>query len=266
MVILIVVVVCANYAYYFSIHHEYANNIHSILDFVKELYGGTNLCTYYLWLYLGFLICLPLLQEIAKRRALLPYSAILYVVIVQLLPLLELRFSWPSFNLKAYGGFFAVYYICPLIGYWLESSEEIFTRKILLGVNGLAVISFALNTWIGFWSWNVYGTTWLLLPTVLSACMFYDAKYFSRSGACARLCEKRFYPALEKVILALSPQTLGTFLLSGVLMWKVFPVYTYLQATTSATFAALGWVLVSMLFCQAVTAVLRLIPFMKKLL
>lgn len=266
MVILIVVVVCANYAYYFSIHHEYANNIHSILDFVKELYGGTNLCTYYLWLYLGFLICLPLLREIAKKRELIVYTAVIYLVLQEILPVFELRFGWASFNLRAYGGIFALYYLCPLVGYWIDTAERTFTQRGLWTAIGLAVFSLLANTWIGLWSWKTLESTWLLMPLVLSACLFYFAKYFSHSSACAHLCQKRFYPALEKVILALSPQTLGVFLLSGVLMWKVFPVYTHLQATASGTFAALVWVLASMLFCQAVTAVLRLIPFMKKLL
>lgn len=266
MVILIVVVLCANYAYFSSIHHEYTQNIHSFVDFLKEAYGGTNLCTYYLWLYLGFLICLPLLREIAKKRELIVYAAVIYLVLQEILPAFELRFGWTSFNLKAYGGVFAIYYICPLVGYWLATSETIFTKKNLAFSVFAAVVSLATNIWIAVWAWQANGYTWVITPLVLSACLFYFAKYFSRSNACARLCQKRFYPALEKGILALSPQTLGAFLLSGVLMWKVFPVYTYLQATASGTLAALVWVLAGMLLCQAVTAVLRLIPFMKKLL
>lgn len=266
MVILIVLTASANGVYFLHIHHEYAQNIHSFLDFVKELYAGTNLCTYYLWLYLGFLICVPLLQEVVKKRELIPYAVVLYVVLMELLPVFELRFGWPPFNLRAYGGIFAIYYICPVLGYWIDTSENIFTRKYLAWAAGMFLVSFAFNVWIAVWAWNAQGITWVLTPVVLPACLFYAAKYSSMSGAGEKLCQKRFYPPLEKAVLSLAPQTLGTFLFSGVLMWTCFGVYTSLSNTFGHTVAALAWVLVSMIFCQAVTAVVRLVPFMQKLL
>lgn len=117
IVMLILVNGAANCVYFLHIHHEYAHDIHNIWDFIKELYSGTNLCTYYLWLYLGFLIALPILQSAVKMQGGALYATMLFVFFEELLPMLELRFELPHFNLTAYSGVFAMYYVAPMLGY-----------------------------------------------------------------------------------------------------------------------------------------------------
>lgn len=264
--VLIMLVAMANFLYFHSIHHEYTQNIHNLADFIKTLYGSTTLCTYYLWLYLGFLLSIPFLREIAKKRELVVYATVGYIVLAEVLPVFELCLGWPSFNLKNYGGIFAIYYICPLVGYWIDSAVSIFSKKTAQLVNVIAVVSLLVNAGIGVWAWELRGVIWILTPVILSACLFYDAKYLSYFSECKALRGGTRLSFFRKMVLALSPQTMGAFLVSGVLMCKVFGVYTVLVAYIPHTLAAFAWVLVALILCQTITAVIRLIPFMKRLL
>lgn len=267
MVILILVTTVANYIYFRSVHHVYAENITGFSDFLRELYGNTNLCTYYLWLYLAFLIMLPLLRQIAAKPNLILYSVGIYTVLCEVLPVLELYFSFPVFNLKAYSGFFSLNIVCPLFGYYIATSgaepgvgTKLFSKKAFICINIAGVVSFILSIAV------VLLVNLQLVPILLSAWLFYDAKYLSLSKFAERLRQKRHYPIWEKCVLFLSQQTLGSFLLSGVLMWKCFGVYTGLVEHIPATLAALAWVLVSLMVCQTATALLRLFPPLRKIL
>lgn len=267
MVILILVTAVANYIYFRSVHHVYAEGIASFPDFLRELYGNTNLCTYYLWLYLAFLIMLPLLRRIAVRPNLILYSVGIFTVLCEVLPVLEVYFSFPVFNLKAYSGFFSLNIVCPLFGYYIATGgaepgaeTKLFSKKAFIWINIAGVVSFILSITV------VLLVNLQLEPILLSAWLFYDAKYLSMTEFAGRLRQRPHYPIWEKCVLFLSQQTLGAFLLSGVLMWKCFGVYTRLVAHIPGTLAALVWVLVSLMVCQAVTAVLRLFPPLRKIL
>ena len=73
---LILVVYALNF-----LRHNSFSNILTTESFYNILFK-TDLCTYYLWLYLAFLIILPFLQVIAKNRNLIKYYISVYFIYV----------------------------------------------------------------------------------------------------------------------------------------------------------------------------------------
>lgn len=136
----------------------------------------------------------------------------------------------------------------------------------MLFVNLLASIALAIDLYVAVFAWETYKYIWDFTPILLAGSIFYDCKYFVYSDICKRFCKKGCYSLMKNAILLISPQTLGAFLFSGILMWKCFCVYTITCSVLPHTVSALLWVVVSMIVCQVVTAIVRLIPFMKKIL
>ena len=98
----------------------------------------------------------------------------------------------------------------------------------------------------------------LLSCSSVAVAIFYLAKYMSD-----RLCFPKW---INELILIFSPTALGTFLLSAVLMWKLYDFYVTLTNYVPNYVSVLIWSFLATVMCQVTTAILRLIPHIRKIL
>lgn len=235
----------------------------SLVDFIRKFYADTNVCSYYLWLYLGFLMTLPVLRLVAKNWQLMWYSFALYAVLAYVTPVLEYYGEMGLFVLNQYTSFFTFGYVFPLVGYALHTLDEHYMSwKALLPLGGVSVAMQLFNMY--FKSDYAHQTgienvrlDYLSIFTAIF--IFYAARLW---------CER--HPLSQKaisVIRALSATAFGTFLVS--VYWIEPVTLAYGAPLTSGLpplIACLLMCVATMVLSQIVTALLRLIPPIKKIL
>lgn len=256
---LILVVCIAQYLYWGTLRsYEF-----SITHFLEKALFSYEICTYYLWLYLGLLLTLPALRLIAKRRDVICYLCILALVFMVIIPLMVYKLNLGAFVMNDYTPIFCSIYIYPLIGYYINTlSEEHFSRKNLIILAVAAILAILLSMAIKQEYALEYHTEFTSFEGVLGGVaaifVFYALKFMFRKIA--------FPIWVKNAILIIAPTSLGVFLLSSILMWKIIKIYQILAAIMPSFIATLVWTYISMVVCQAITLLLRVFPPFRKIL
>ena len=260
---MLILILCVS-VYYFIVYSFAYGDEFTVTwrTFFPTVYSSDYLCTYFLWLYIGFLVMLPVLRMICKTRKVAWYLVAGYCLIMVIAPTVEYFIGWNRMYLANYMGMYTHYYIYPILGYLISTAKlEDFCPKKMAWLVLAGIISLALHMTIVYTYRVRTGTTITAdyLAFFPAAAIFYGARYLSLHYT---LPEK-----IRKLVLFVSPTVLGAFLLSGVMMWKVqWIYYDLLPVLKNQLLAALIWVFCTMVICQAIIFLLRLIPGVKKIL
>lgn len=230
---------------------------------LHKLYSTTEYNTYYLWLYLAFLIILPLLRKAAGDRALARYLIGVYFMLYVGVQTISVLWGGDPFALNAYMSFFVSWYICPLLGYYLTTmSEEFYQSRWLKRVMLVSILALVFQCVMCVWDLRrgqVLTDGAGYLAVVPAVGVFYLAKYFNVNKIAAP-------ETIKRIVMQLSPTSLGTFIIGAKLIWIIYPVYLSLSASVSNQTAAVLWTLAAFLLCQCITYILRLIPVFRWML
>ena len=235
----------------------------SFQDYLVKTMFSYEICTYYLWLYLGFLLMLPIFRQVVKRRDIIVYICICWLALRCIPEIIEYHAKHGTLAFRNYNALLQLEYIFPLIGYYIHTMpKERVTKSNFVVLVPAAIVSILVNMNLKM---NYFtGTGEFLAGYDLLSCssaattIFYFAKYMSD--------KIRFPKWINNLILIFSPTALGTFLLSAVLMWKLWDIYVVLTDYVPNYVAVLIWSFLATVMCQIITAILRLIPPIRKIL
>lgn len=153
----ILVLIGFTLAYYIFLSVKNQTPINLVWIF-KTMYGTTTFsysgAYWFLYSYIGFLIMLPFLRNIAKN---LDKEQMIYMVIINtfvrgVLPVVEIIFHLESFALEMVLITADVFFY-PFLGYYIEkcSYEEVCNKKTLLELFGMAVLSVLVSGFFTFY-------------------------------------------------------------------------------------------------------------------
>ena len=264
MAILIVITSIANYIY--MLHDGIVQM--DIFEFIRSSFSSFQFCSYYLWMYISFLIVLPFIRSVAQNLSLktLLYLAFLIILFTVAVPIISVMANFNMINLQIYMYFITALYYYPIFGYFIahrtEELDSLLQKKsahYFLGASAVLVIG--LHCYLKYmctFRWNISAETFDSIIGISAIIMFYymrKQKFFSQRGK-----------GLEKYILWASPNTLGAFLLSSIVMVKLGFIYRWLVLYVSNQLAVLLWVGAIFIVSIWITALLRKIPGVQKIL
>ena len=219
---------------------------------------------WYLYVYVALLCMLPILQKLVKalNRRQLEYLLIFSLVVTGTPPLLTAFF--PEVRLSEYFtmGLIGPYIGLALMGYYIERYVPM-KRSVFWG----AFVSFVLL--IAF----QVGGTYLLYQRDPSSYLALDDRTMITTVASAvafYICVKYLFtqhppaPLLGNTICHVGKLTLGVYLLSDVIRFETYFIYSTLAGSMHPLAAVVLWDLFIFATGALITALLRLIPFLRK--
>lgn len=251
---------------YYVYQHRAAPGDMRISDFFRTLYTWniTN-AFWYLYMYLGLLCLLPLLQKMAaafsKRDTAL--LLLLSLGIAGALPLTRIFFSTEA-SPHYTAALFSPYIGMVFAGYYIERYVPN-TRRAGLSALGLLLVLLAFQVFAtrGFYAANPKGYLKLddrtLITITLSAACAYTAVRFLFSAV--HLRERTC-----RIIHTLGGLTFGIYLLSDLIRVLSNPLYASMAAHMHDLLAMLLWEVFIFAVAAVLTAILKRIPGIRKLL
>lgn len=259
--------------YYWYLHSElYYSQFNatppemSLKEFFKMIFTSraTN-AFWYLYVYIGLLILLPILQRFAQglSKGSTLYLVILSVGVTGLIPLIRIfhqiephHYLTDAFIAPPIGALFLGLFIEK----YLKSDIRIF-----VGALGGFIISFTftITKTLEFFEKTptsyLYLEHWSYLNIVGCALCFYIiVKYLSDYV--------NYGKTVSKIVCYIGSLTFGIYLLSDLVMIMTRPFYQDMQGDMKLLTATLLWQLIIFAICGVVTAVLKFIPGFKKLI
>lgn len=237
-------------------------------DYLRGLYdGGITTSYWFLYAYLGYLLGLPLLRRLARamtERDFLYITALMGVM--NALSSLE----WVCFgggyglngNIQPFAIARTVYY--PLAGYFLEHrlAERVTKGRTLLVLLGAGVLGVALGCFtltcahatLGYWAEVAYG-------------LFVFAPALAVFAGAKALSGRVHLPSPAAALLREAGScTFGIFLFEKVYRDVSSRVYHALMPVIGGFAACWAWIACAFLLGMAVTAVLRRLPVLRRVL
>lgn len=243
-------------------------SVMNLTDYLRGLYDGQITTSYwFLYAYLGYLLGLPLLRRLA--RAMTERDFLYITALMGVMNALS-ALQWFCFD----GGFAlngtvvpfvlerTVYY--PLAGYFLEHrlSERVTRGRTLLALFGAGALGVALgsltllraNAAVGYFSEQAYG----LFVFAPALAVFAGAKALSG--------RVHLPPPAAALLREAGACTFGIFLFEKVYRDVSSRVYHALMPVIGGFAACWLWILSAFLLGMAVTAVLRRLPVLRRLM
>lgn len=250
------------YAVYYS--HKNASPF-SLREFLFNLPSSrATTAFWYLYLYLGLLCVLPVLQKLAKAlsRRQMEYLLLLSLGFCGTVPLLQIFFSTPGLSGDFTDGMLGHYLALVLLGYYLEHEAAPSRRAFLLclGGYGLSLAVQVAGTYLLFRrnpeSYFALDNRRLITITAASACLYVCVKY---------LLERHpLPPSAARAVRRLGRLTFGIYLLGDFMISWTRPVYEALCGHMHVVFAMVLWELFIFAAAALAAAGLRLVPPLRK--
>lgn len=257
----LLVVSALYYVYYATVNGEPMR----VSDFLmKVIQTQTSNALWYMYLYLGLLCLLPLLQKMvgALDQKDLRWLLFLSVGVLGALPFI--RLFVPAFGLSGYftAVLFSTYIGVVVFGYYIERYVVIDRRKAVLA-GALFVGLIVLQTVITYWFYQKDPGTYMYLDdrnmitiTGATVCFYIVVKYlFSQWHIGERAA---------KAINTLGSLTFGIYLLSDLAISLTRPLHQRLCQWLPVVPAILLWELLIFAACAVITAGLRRLPGLRK--
>lgn len=237
----------------------------NLLEFVKEIYQNNITNSYwYLYLYLGILLMLPLLQRMAAGMGRLEYRYLIAVCVVFMggMPLVIHYKPELSFSGSFAEPLFSVYIGIFFLGYYLE--HHVGLKASYAGVSVLVILGgVILQTGLTYLEYLKTPEDYLffdertsVLVVVTAAGMFYLARYL---GSVIRA--EWFW----NVIRFAGGCSFGAYLLSDMFVEVYMGTYLELMMRMQIMKALVLYELLIFVTGIAVAAVMRRVPYLKKL-
>lgn len=261
---MVVVLLVTSVIYFLYLNRLQPDNI-TISNFLTTVFTKrTNNAMWYMYTYIGLLILLPILQRMAKalsKKATL-YLLILSVGVMGTIPLLKVFFN---FTLNSY---FTETFFIPLVGivfagFYVEKYMKV-NLKACLASCAIFVFVIAFEVLYTKYLYDLNPKSYLSLDNrenllILSSafCFYVIFKYIS---TVITTKEK-----LSKVICYFGSLTFGIYLLSDLVMFITKPLYLERVPESEHIFLlTVLWQVVIFVGCAIPTAILKLIPGIKK--
>lgn len=231
----------------------------TLIEFFKQVYshqivGGL----WFLYLYLGFLLALPLLRKMVKNMETKDY---LWLTGVALLfsALKSADFllfdNELSYNTDFYSPFISQIVYYPLLGYFLANKIKIedVSKRCLLVFWVAAMLAIFFSSWmtclwcehLGEWK-EATGQNYLTDFIFIPACYFFLLTRYAFSKI-------QLTTALRKVISILSSSIFGIYLFEALYRWNTTPVFVKASKYLPTIIACFIWVAVAFVLGFLVT-------------
>ncbi len=218
---------------------------------------------WYLYAYLGVLLMLPFLQKMAQAMKKQDYHIFFVIsgLFVSVLPILTHYFPdfylFVDFQLPLFSG-----YICMLfVGNYFARFEIKKTTWGFLAAAALFVLMLAFNVVATYFEYQQSSTAYLFfdnrvfLPILVqSACVFYMVSF-------VRLPEK-----VANVVCYIGSCTFGIYLISDIVIGLLETYYEQVSSVLHVFVAMILYEICVFLIGLVITAVLKFIPYVKKVL
>lgn len=260
-----VVALIFSIAYYIKANRFAPNNM-DVLEFIKTLFTSraTN-SFWYIYAYIGLMILLPVLQRMAQvfSKNATRYFIFLSMGVMGLIPIIKIFFGITPHHYIT-DMFFAPSLGIVFMGYYIEKYMKIDKKTFAFsGVGFVLLIAFQVICTCFLYQKNpayyIKLDNWQYLTITLSAMCFYIVfKYLSTVV--------KTKETVAKALCYFGSLTFGLYLLSDMVISMTRPLYANLQQEAPLMVATVLWEIIIFVLCGAVTAVLKLIPGLKKLL
>lgn len=262
---MVIVTILFSFAYYVKGYWHNLSSM-SLLEFVKQIFTFRSANAYwYIYAYIGLLILLPLMQRMAQafsKRATL-YFVVLSMGVLGFIPLMNIFFKITPHHYVT-DMFFPVHLGVVFMGYYIEKYMTINKKVFLTSIfSFIFLIAFQVVATEAFYNKNPESylqlDNWQYLTTTLSAMCFYLIfKYISTVY--------KTKEAVAKVLCYIGSLTFGVYLISDMIIAVTRELYANLQQDCSIMIATIIWEVIVFAICCGITAVLKFIPGLKKLL
>ena len=253
-------------SFLYTVYYGHRNGTaFSLRDFLFQLpTARATTAFWYLYLYLGLLCVLPVLQKLAKAlsRRQMEYLFLLTLGFCGTVPLLQILFSTPGLSGDFTDGMIGHYLALVLLGYYLEHEAAPSRRAFLfcLGGYGLSLAVQVAGTYLLFRrnpeSYAALDNRKLITITLASACLYVCVKY---------LLERHpLPPSAARAVHRLGRLTFGIYLLGDFMISWTRPVYEALCGHMHVVFAMVLWELLIFAAAALAAAGLRLVPPLRK--
>lgn len=256
-----------------ALHNETAFDLKRFFLTLYESYW--NYSFWFLYAYLAFLICLPVLRPLARGLSVNDYRYLIVLVFIfrAVLPVLEFLI-WKGehtlnsrFSVSWLGDAIVIY---PLLGYFCEYKTEHIQKKQILALWGLSLMLVAVSCYTtyvkaqmdGYMNDDVSQTFLGSFVLVYSATLFLSVKL---------LCERiEMSNAIKRICLSISSSTFGIYLFHILILsknpWfeKVWD-FLHLSLHLNTMLSAFVGVTLIMIIGYVMTVLCKKIPIVKKL-
>lgn len=252
-------------AYYVRANHFSLEKM-DILEFLKKIFTSrTANAFWYIYAYIGLMILLPILQRMAQAfsKNATRYFIVLSVGVMGLIPLINLFFNIKPTHYVT-DMFFMPHLGIVFMGYYIEKYMKIDKKAFIFSSVGFVLlIAFQIVCTYIFYQENpdnyIKLDNWQYLTITLSALCFYVIfKYLSNFI--------KTNETTSKILCYFGSLTFGIYLISDMMISITRPLYANLQQDAPLMVATIIWEVIIFVLCGALTAVLKLIPGLKKLL
>lgn len=233
-----IILIVGGYLFYCLADHQ---NPFTAKQLYKLYNGEYNASVWYLYLYLGILFLLPILQSIHLSNKQYIYFLVIYLAGPGLFPLLHHYFSVPLPATPIFYAFPSGYIALFLFGNFVGNQLDIntFKKSTLIFIWTGLVISIVLSFILAIYQLNtlgeikyssIYGTTYYTFTIVISLCIFLLIRYYFNHISNS---------LLQKAIRQLGRYTLGIYILGEFIRVKLEFIYDNLKKDMSELLAVL---------------------------
>lgn len=237
-----------------------------VFDFLKTMFSSRATNAYwYIYTYIGLLILLPIMQRMAKGFS---KNATLYFIgismgVLGLIPLINIFFHISPHHYIT-DTFFPVPIGIVFMGYYIEKYMKIDKSTFF----GALLVFVAMTSFQVLFTYDFYLKdasnylqldNWRYLTITLSATCFYIIfKYLSTIMTAKE--------NVAKILCYFGSLTFGIYLLSDLIISLTRKMYNGFYADMNVLLATILWEIIVFVICGVITAILKLIPGLKKLL
>lgn len=219
---------------------------------------------WYLYMYLGLLLMLPLLQRMAAKMEKREYQYLMLITVVFLgmLPVVRHYVTWMQVNSHFTNMFLPVFVGVLFCGYYLVNYVEVkhgyaaFSVLVLVLSTGFQVGATYLEAQSE--SWYLYLAESDYFPNIISAAaVFYLARWLQTVVKAGWFW---------KVMALLGSATFGAYLLSDLFLGPYRVIFDSLIDRTNVVAAVIGYEVAIFVSTMLLSMLLKQVPYLKKLL
>ena len=237
----------------------------NILIGIREIFNSTHPPYWYLYMYLGLLLILPFMQKIAQTLDKKEMQMLLFVTVAigGVAPMLQ-NIGFTVHDAFFYG-LFSPYVGLVFAGYYVEKHMNITPKTAVISAVAFVALVAAqvLVTLKSYYSRNGVDYLWLddakFLPITASAVCFYIViKYI--------FANTNLFAKQAKAVCFVGGLTFGVYLMADLAMMTLSPVYKTMAQSMPVMVAMIIFQVAIFVGAALLTAILKCIPLVKKLL
>lgn len=237
----------------------------SLAHYIKFFFGSATISYWYLFLYFGILIMLPILQKIAQSlsKQEMQLFLIVSIVIGGSIPILSI-FTEIQIENELLEVLFSPYLGMLLMGYYLEKYVSL-TKKHLWLATGLFVICIFLQVILTRYLYSIDESAYMrldirtsLFVSISAICFYIIIKYIFSSI--------KIPQTVEKILIYGGSLTFGIYLLGDLSLNIFLPVFRQIYSELDVFVAVVIYAIAINIWSGLCTSVIKKIPLLKSII